>query len=342
MESVLEVESCIRGHHVYRSIWTPTIGEQLSCKRELVNEKDPYAVAMIRDRTTVVGHIPRKISAACSLFLVRGGSIDCFVTGERFYSHDLPQGGLEVPCMLRFEGHPKDVLKLKKLVIPQRKSDGGNTDLPMQKPVKKRKIDLNPSITIIEDSINSEDEDGATTSVWLSDPFSHIELTQKDRSAIVMGNWLNDNHINLAQEILKRQFKTLSGLQSTLRLTKLKEPLPGPHSNVVQVLHSRGNHWIVVSTIGCSPGELVIFDSLYSSVDPATLDLLKQLYGVHTKVKLEKCPQQIGGSDCGLFAIANCTTLACGSHPSNVSFNQGRMRQHFLKCLESFNFSPFP
>ena len=64
-----------------------------------------------------------------------------------------------------------------------------------------------------------------------------------------MGGWLNDNHINLAQELLKRQFKNLSGFQSTLLLTKLKEPLPS--TGAVQVLHSRGNHWIVASTVGC-------------------------------------------------------------------------------------------
>ena len=37
-------------------------GEEFSCKRESGN-KDPYAVAVIR-RGTVVGHVPRKISAA--------------------------------------------------------------------------------------------------------------------------------------------------------------------------------------------------------------------------------------------------------------------------------------
>lgn len=120
-----------------------------------------------------------------------------------------------------------------------------------------------------------------------------------------MGDCLNDNHINLAQEILKRQFKTLSGLQSTLWLTKLKEPLPA--TGTVQVLHSRGNHWIIASTVGCSAGEVVIFDSLYSSVDPATLDLL---IGVHVKVKLEKCPQQTGSRDCGLFATVRLLLVA--------------------------------
>ena len=40
--------------------------EQLSCKRETGN-KDRYAVAVLQDHNTV-GHLPRKISAACSFF----------------------------------------------------------------------------------------------------------------------------------------------------------------------------------------------------------------------------------------------------------------------------------
>ena len=155
-----------------------------------------------------------------------------------------------------------------------------------------------------------------------------------------MGGWLNDNHINLAQELLKRQFKNLSGFQSTLLLTKLKVPLPS--TGAVQVLHSRENHWIVASTVGCSAGEVNVFDSHYPSVDKGTPNLLKQLFGVHIKVKMEKCPQQTGISDCGLFAIANCVTLAYGRHPNSARFNQDAMRQHLLNCFESFYFIPFP
>ena len=70
---VLEVESSMRGHHVYMQEWTPFIGEKLECQREEANEQDPYAVATVKrtagHRTKVVGHVPRRISAACSLFL---------------------------------------------------------------------------------------------------------------------------------------------------------------------------------------------------------------------------------------------------------------------------------
>ena len=73
-----------RGHHVIKNIWTPTMGEQLPCKREIGNIKDRYAVAVLRDHTTV-GHVPRKISVACALFLQREGSIHCVVTGKRCF-----------------------------------------------------------------------------------------------------------------------------------------------------------------------------------------------------------------------------------------------------------------
>jgi len=36
----IEVESCSQGHHVCSTIWTPVLGELLTCKRELNNAKD--------------------------------------------------------------------------------------------------------------------------------------------------------------------------------------------------------------------------------------------------------------------------------------------------------------
>ena len=51
-------------------------------------------------RGVVVGHLPQKFCRFCSLFLNRGDTIGCTVTGARRHSTDLPQGGLEVPCSL--------------------------------------------------------------------------------------------------------------------------------------------------------------------------------------------------------------------------------------------------
>lgn len=82
------------------------MGEEFPCKREMSNSFDPFAVAVMRG-DTVIGHVPRKISSVCSLFLRREGSITCQVSGSKRYSEDLAQGGLEITCLLRFEGGAK-------------------------------------------------------------------------------------------------------------------------------------------------------------------------------------------------------------------------------------------
>ena len=98
------IESCVRGHHIYKANWSPFKGEKLVCCQEKNNSHDPYAVAVMKGKV-IVGHVPRKISAACSLFLDKEDTtITCTITGKRCYSSDLPQGRLEVPCVLHFQG----------------------------------------------------------------------------------------------------------------------------------------------------------------------------------------------------------------------------------------------
>ena len=79
---IAEIESYIRGHHVYQREWTPVLGEELHCQRESTNANDPYAVAVRKD-DNVVGHVPslyqrhvrslfRKEEASFVLFELRG------------------------------------------------------------------------------------------------------------------------------------------------------------------------------------------------------------------------------------------------------------------------------
>ena len=76
---------------------------------------DVYAVAVV-EGDSVVGHVPHSISAACYLFITRGGNITCEISGSRQYSADLPQGGLELPCRLIFSGSAKEISKLENLL----------------------------------------------------------------------------------------------------------------------------------------------------------------------------------------------------------------------------------
>ena len=95
MADFFEVDAMVRGYHQYREIWEAEVGEQLECQRENSNPHDIFPVAVLKSGV-VVGHVPKKISSVCSLFLRHGGVIHCQLTGNRCYSADLVQGGLEI------------------------------------------------------------------------------------------------------------------------------------------------------------------------------------------------------------------------------------------------------
>ena len=78
------------------------------CERKPSNSMDPYAVAVIKQLEfsgsgpatssrssagssgTVVGHVPRKILAACNIFLQKNGDagMTCTITGNRHHSRN--------------------------------------------------------------------------------------------------------------------------------------------------------------------------------------------------------------------------------------------------------------
>ena len=108
--------TAVRGFHVYQDVWEPTIGEVLSCERDIGNSHDTFAVA-IKNSSEVVSHVPRFFSSICSIFIRRGGEIVCRITGTRRYSADLPQDGMEIPCILIFKSQSiKECSKTEHLI----------------------------------------------------------------------------------------------------------------------------------------------------------------------------------------------------------------------------------
>ena len=57
----IEFESFVTGHHVYKVVWSPFIGESLNTQEEPDNVHDKYAVKVLKNEA-VVGHVPREIS----------------------------------------------------------------------------------------------------------------------------------------------------------------------------------------------------------------------------------------------------------------------------------------
>ena len=78
------------------------VRETVILKREMNNAENWYAVTVCRVNSIVISHIPRKISFLCAELIRRGGIIQCIVNRDHWYSHDLPQGCMEIPCRLVF------------------------------------------------------------------------------------------------------------------------------------------------------------------------------------------------------------------------------------------------
>lgn len=112
MEFSLQLDSCIRGHHVYKTIWTPSLGESLSLKSESGNSHDRFAISVLKDEH-IVGHVPREVSQFFFYFMQHNGTITVKVTGHRRYGR-----GLEVPCVYTLTVKPKHIRKAKKLLLP--------------------------------------------------------------------------------------------------------------------------------------------------------------------------------------------------------------------------------
>jgi hypothetical protein len=322
--SFFEVEAMIRGYHEYKAIWEADVGKTLQCQRQTGNPHDAYAVAVL-ESGVVVGHVPKKISCVCSLFLRRRGAISCTVTGDRRYSADLEQGGLEVPCILKFkvdDGESLQILlyKTHKLVRSALFKDS----------IPSVNLTLKP-----EPHHNEESKSSSNRSEDLAE-------WQRD---ILKGEKLSDVPINIAQRLLKTQFPHFGGLQSTLYQQKHRDAL-APKSETLtardqlQIIHCRDDHWIAASTVGCKDS-VNIYDSVYTSVDDATEALVPYLF--HTEaINVKHLQRQVGGADCGLFAIAVITAIAHGLDPSKLKFKQEQMRDHLLSCYEHKQLTLFP
>ena len=148
---------------------------------------------------------------------------------------------------------------------------------------------------------------------------------------IASGEMLTDNRINFAQQILKMQFHNLTGLQSTLVLSKHQKL-----SATSQYLHLHSSLKV-----------LQVFDSLYSFADGMTMKLITKLFGLEIVLLLRwetvhsRMVLQIGGS----LQIATYAALASHRQPEKKVV-QEKMRDHLhvhvVKWFKNFSLTAFP
>ena len=170
-----------------------------------------------------------------------------------------------------------------------------------------------------------------------------VYLYDESRERIQSGGWLADSEVSAAQQMLKNQFPLVDGLRDTSVVTgDLTTPCT---SQFVQILNT-GGHWVCMSNVYAAEKDSIdVYDSMFTTTcqileDTACRMLMSRTHSI--KFVSHKVQKQVGGKDCGLFAIAFATSICFGKDPSVESFNQLQMRAHFLQCLESGKMSPFP
>lgn len=112
------------------------------------------------------------------------------------------------------------------------------------------------------------------------------------------------------------------------------------------MLHTGGNHWVCLSSIGCSKGHVNLHDSLFhdficDDIEEQARDLLGNEL---RKLSVVPVQQQFNGSDCGVFSIAYATSLVFMDDPKIIQYDIPKMLGHLIKAgqMEQLPAIPLP
>ena len=88
----------------------------------------------------------------------------------------------------------------------------------------------------------------------------------------------------------------------------------------------------MVSKLDSDSSDVMVFDSMYTSVDNGTQTVIQNLFALSVQSEIKTVPmqKQRGVDDCGLFAIATAIVLAFDVDPAELTFQQDAMRT----CVE--------
>ena len=87
----VDFETVIRGHHVYKSVWSPVMGQVLGCKRDMraeAQEHDSNAIGayiISNQKETLARHVPIELSRLLKNLIEAkaGNKLSARVTGKR-------------------------------------------------------------------------------------------------------------------------------------------------------------------------------------------------------------------------------------------------------------------
>lgn len=104
----------------------------------------------------------------------------------------------------------------------------------------------------------------------------------------------------------------------------------------MQILHTANRHWVCTSSVGCLPGTVNLYDSLFHDIIANEVEeqLKDVIASKLTGIKIVPVEQQENGSACGVFSIAFATCIVYGRDPGIVTFDVTQMRPHLSQALK--------
>jgi len=189
----------------------------------------------------------------------------------------------------------------------------------------------------------------------LSDPKEDLVVTFLQPNDATLP-WLEDRHIDLCQEMIKKDVGNLyDGFQSVCVLQLANEgdsnirTMPSTHP-FIQIICKNRNHWITLSNMDQTYNTVDIYDS-YMDLKYSDEDLIQLASTCATllksdedsfKIRFHDLQQQCNGSDCGYMAIAVATDLSFRKDPSKSFFDPVLLRTHLAECVKGEYFFEFP
>ncbi|PIK60425.1 hypothetical protein BSL78_02661 [Apostichopus japonicus] len=175
-------------------------------------------------------------------------------------------------------------------------------------------------------------DDTSYRSVWIPS----LYLTQVELGILNRKECLTDTVIEAGQILLKKQFSYICGLQPPC-LSQSPYGFDVQPGEFVQIIHLHF-HWLTLSTIGCQPSEINVYDSMqsnnYSQVLKKTAASLMLSKENQIKFNIINVTQQKDGTSCGVYALAFASALCLKIDPSELIFDHARMYCDLKKCLE--------
>ena len=89
---------------------------------------------------------------------------------------------------------------------------------------------------------------------------------------------------------------------------------------------------------------MLVYDSAFTRWNDAAVCLLKRQFqcSVSNIAIVKGVQKQHGGKECGLYAIANATSVAFGKDPSKMSYQESVMREPLYQCFSRETLEVFP